>query len=297
LGPVLWYRLLELAGPWGLKAFNMTAFVALYAVQYLTGRRLYGRVTVLLALFLFAFYVGTHRNVMAGEPDDMTAALLFATGLLVYLHRDRVIGASLIMGLGLLFKFWVGIFFSGFALFLLSERRWADAATASIAFLLPFACINLIDGFASLAALTWSFGQQSGYNDWYRVVWRLLSTGLLPAVLVSAWALARDPSWQNRLCFLVPIPYFAYVLLMRDAHAASAVMMLGMVYLGFLVAEFLLRSPYPGGRRARRYVLAAVLAAYVVVTTRLAYYGTAEWTYPLELREGATGIEIDRADP
>ena len=292
VGPVIWYHLFDLAGPWGLKLFNMLAFVALFGVQYLTGRRLYDRATLLLALFLFAFYVGTHRNVMAGEPDDMTAALLFSTGLLVFLHRDRVIVASLIMGLGLLFKFWVGVFFGGFVLFLLAERRWTALPSAVISFLVPFACVNLIDGYASLAALLWSVGMQSGYDDWSHIAWRLLSTGLLPAVLVSAWTVAKNPSRQNRLFFLVPIPYFAYVLLMRDAHAASAVMMLGMMYFGFLVGEFLLRSPYPGNGQVRRRVVNGVLAAYVAVMGGLAYYGAQETTYPLELREGSAGNEI-----
>jgi hypothetical protein len=36
------------------------------------------------------------------------------------------------------------------------------------------------------------------------------------------------------------------------------------------------------------------LRDYVAVTTRLAYYETAEWTYPLELREGAAGTETGR---
>ncbi|MEJ2319651.1 MAG: glycosyltransferase family 39 protein [Gemmatimonadales bacterium] len=292
VGPSLWYHLFDLAGPWGLRLFNMLAFVALFGVQYLSGRRLYDRATLILALFLFAFYVGTHRNVMAGEPDDMMAALFFSTGLLVYLHRDRVVGTSLIMGLGLLFKFWVGIFFGGFVLFLLTERRWKALAPAVIAFLVPYACVNLIDGYASLAALLWSFGMQSGYDDWSHIIWRLLSTGLLPAVLASAWTVAKDPSWQNRLFFFVPIPYFAYVLLMRDAHATSAVMMLGMMYFGFLIAEFLLRSPYLGNGVVRRRLVAGVLAAYVVIMGGLAYYGSQEGTHPLQLREGSAGIEI-----
>jgi hypothetical protein len=292
VGPILWYELFDLAGPWGMKTFNMLVFVALLGVQFLTGRRLYDRATLLLALFLFAFYVGTHRNVMAGEPDDMMAALFFSTGLLVFLNRDRVIGASLLMGLGLLFKFWVGIFFGGFVLFLLTERRWTALPAAVIAFLVPYGFINLIDGYASFAALLWSFGQQSGYDDWSHIVWRLFSTGLLPAVLVSAWTAARDPSRQNRLFFLVPIPYFAYVFLMRDAHAASAVMMLGMMYFGFLIGEFLLRSPYLGKGLVRRRLVTGVLALYVAVMGGLAYYGAQETTYPLELREGSAGWEI-----
>jgi hypothetical protein len=292
VGPILWYRLFDLAGPWGLRLFNIVAFFALFGVQFLSGRHLYERATLVLALFLFAFYVGTHRNVMAGEPDDMMAALLFSAGLLVFLHRDRVLGASLIMGLGLLFKFWVGIFFGGFALFLLTERRWTALAPSIVAFLVPFLVINLVDGFASLAALFWSVGQQSGYDDWSHIAWRLLSTGLLPAVLVSGWAAAENPNWQNRLFFLVPFPYFAYVLLMRDAHAASAVMMLSMMYFGFLIGEFLLRSPYLGKGLVRRRVVAGTLTAYVVVMGGLAYYGWQEATHPLELREGSAGREI-----
>ncbi len=293
VGPVLWYHLFDLTGPYGLKLFNMLAFVALFGVQYLAGRRLYDRATLLLALFLFAFYVGAHRNVMAGEPDDMAAALLFAAGLLVFLRRDRVVGASVLIGLGFLFKFWVVIFFGGFALFLLWEKRWRELALAASSFLVPYLGVNLVDGFASLAALLWSVGRQSGLDSWSHIGWRLLSTGLLPAVLVSAWAVLRDPSRNNRLFLLVPSAYFAYVLVMRDAHAASAVMMLCMVYFGFLIAEFLLRNPYLGNRRLRRRVLVPVLAAYVVISAWLAYYDAERVTFPLEPNAEAAGREIE----
>ncbi len=292
LGPVLWYQLFELAGPWGLKLFNLLVFVVLLGVQYRTGRRFYGRTSLLLALFLFAFYVGTHRNVMAGEPDDMTASLLFGIGLLVFLKREAVLGASMLMGLGFLFKFWTAIFFAGLCLFLLSDGRWRSLLVAVVAFVAPFIVVNLVDGFASLSALLWSIGRQSGQDDWGYIAWRLFSTGLLPAALVSAWALVREPSRGNRLCFLVPIPYLGYVLLMRDAHAASAVMMLCMVYFGFLIAQFLQESPLLGSGVARRRVMSAALAAYVAVMAGLAYYGADRITYPIELREGGAGREI-----
>ena len=295
VGPVLWSQLFDLTGPYGLKLFNMVAFVAVFGVQYLAGRRLYDRATLLLALFLFAFYVGAHRNVMAGEPDDMAAALLFAAGLVVFLRRDGVVGASILIGLGFLFKFWVVIFFGGFALFLLWEKRWRELALAAASFLVPYLIVNLVDGFASLAALIWSVGMQSGFDSWSHIGWRLLSTGLLPAVLVSAWAVLRDPSRTNRLFLLVPSAYFAYVLVMRDAHAASAVMMLCMVYFGFLIAEFLLRHPYLGNQRLRRRFLVSVLAAHVVISAWLAYYDAERVTYPLEPNAEAAGMEISRA--
>jgi len=291
VGPVLWYQLFDLAGPYGLKLFNMLAFLALLGVQYLTGRRFYHRTTLLLALFLLAFYAGSHRNVMAGEPDDMMAALFFATGLLVFLERDGVAGASLLMGLGLVFKFWVVIVFSGFAVFLLWEKRWRELALATAAFLVPFLIVNLVDGFASLSAILWSVGRQSGNHSWGEIGWRLLSTGLLPAAVASAWAVLQDPSRNNRLFFLVPIAYFAYILVLRDVGGVSSVMMLCMVYFSFLIAQFLLRNLSFGSPRLRRAVLASVLAAYVFLSAGLASYGTERSAYQLNLhRGGVSGI-------
>lgn len=138
LGPVLSFHVFRLAGPWGLKLFNLVAFVALFVVQLRICRRLGDTDILLPTLFLFAFYVGGHRNVMAREPDDMMAALLVATGILMFAKGQRVEAASVLMGLGILFKFWAGIFFGGFALALLAERRGKLLARAVPLALLPF---------------------------------------------------------------------------------------------------------------------------------------------------------------
>lgn len=283
VGPVLWYSLFDAAGPYGLKLFNALAFIAVFIVQYFSGRHFYDRRTRLIALFLFAFYVGSHRNVMAGESDDMLAALLFAIGLLSYQQVGRASAASVLMGLGFLFKFWTAIFFGGFFVYLLQEKRWKESALAALAFLVPFAVVNLLDGFASLSALLWSIGIQSGFSGWDAIGWRLLSTGLLPAVLASGWSVIRDPRRVNRLFFFVPGSYVAYVLIMRDAFAASAVMMLCMVYFGFLIAEFLVRGLSAQAPYVRRRALAAVLVSYAVISAGLAAYGTERSAYPLVL--------------
>jgi hypothetical protein len=229
---------------------------------------------------------------MAGEPDDMIAALMFSTGLLIFLQKDRVIGAALLMGVGLLFKFWVAIFFGGFLLFLLSERQWTKLPLAGVSFLVPFACLNLIDGFASLTALLWSADHQSGYTAWKFIGRRLLTTGMLPAVLVAGWTTARAPNRSNRLCFFVPIPYFAYVLINRDAWAASAVMMLCMVYFGFLIGHFLLQSAMLGTGAVRRRVVTGVLAVYLVTSVGLALYDARGSTAPLRAGVGPGIKEI-----
>lgn len=292
VGPVLWFHLFQVAGPWGLKAFNLLAFVALVSLQYLIGRRFYSRDTLLLALLLYAFFVASHRNVMAGEPDDMTAALFFTAGLLAYLRGGGVVGASVLMGAGFLFKFWVAIVFGGFVLFLASNRRWRSLPLVAIGFVLPFLGVNLIDGFASVTALLFSMENRAGLTTWGYVGWRLFSTGLLPAVLLAAWALVKERSSHNRLFFLVPSTYLAYVLIFRDAYGVTGVMTVCMLFLSFLIARFLLLNPYIGSGRARQRVLASVLAAYVLVSAGMALYDSAQATHPIELKAGSAGIEI-----
>lgn len=284
VGPVMWFQLFQLAGPWGLKIVDMLAFLVLVGVQYALGRRLYSGETLLLALFLYAFFFAGHRQVMAGEPDDLVASILFAAGLLVFLQRDRVVVASALMGLGFLFKFWIAILFGGFLLFLLWQKRWLLLPRAVIGFALPFLAVNLVDGFASLTSLLRSLESREGATAWSYVGWRLFSTGLLPAVILAGWTRAREPSIHNQLFFLIPATYLAYMCLFRDAYGTTGVMNLCMLLLSFLIARFLLINPYMGSGRGRQRVLASLLAAYVLTSVGFALYDSSRATHAIQLR-------------
>jgi hypothetical protein len=213
--------------------------------------------------------VGTNRNIVAGEPDDNLAALCFSLGILVYVNTKRTLYASLLMGVGFLFKFWVAVFFGGFILYLLAWKRWRDFLPACAGLLLPFLLINYVDGFQSLRGFFTSVGIQQGYSDWKSVGDKMLSTGLAPSVLISTYVWVRNRDEQNTLFFFVSSLYFFYVIAQRDAFAASFVMMLCLVFSSFLIADFLLRA-----LDARRHspVLGAILAIYLVLTSAITYH-------------------------
>lgn len=269
LGPLLWFSLYQRFGILGLKLFNLLIFVLLFLTQYSLGRGRYSRRTTVIALFLFAFYVGTNRNVVAGEPDDNLAALCFSLGILAYVNTKRALSSSVLMGVGLLFKFWVAVFFVGFVLYLFAWKRWRDFLPAGVGMLLPFFVINCVDGFQSIHGLLTSVGIQQGFSDWESVGYKMLSTGLAPSVLISAYMWLRNRDEQNTLFFLVSSAYFPYVLIQRDAYAASFVMMLCLVFSSFLLAEFLLRARAARGRGS---ILGATLATYLVLTSAITYH-------------------------
>src|SRR5262249_34172283 len=145
VGPIAWFSVHEWFGIRGLLTFNLAAFVALCAVQYGLGRRRYDESTRVVAMVLFAFYVGTHRNVVAGESDDNVPALLFALGMLIYVNTRRVLPAGLVIGIGFLFKFWVAIFSLGFVAYLVWKKSWRDLAWALAAMGVPFIALNGVD--------------------------------------------------------------------------------------------------------------------------------------------------------
>lgn len=269
LGPLLWFSLYQRFDILGLKLFNLLIFVLLFLTQYGLGKRRYSGSTIVIALFLFAFYVGTNRNVVAGEPDDNLAALCFSLGILVYVNTRRTLYASLLMGVGFLFKFWVAVFFVGFVLYLFARKRWRDFLPVGVGMLLPFLLINYVDGFQSLRGLLTSVGIQQGFSDWESVGYKLLSTGLAPSVLISAYVWLKNRNEQNTLFFLVSSSYFPYVLIQRDAYAASFVMMLCLVFSSFLLAEFLLHTC---DTRRCSLTLGAILAIYLVLASAITYH-------------------------
>lgn len=269
LGPTLWFSLYQCFGILGVKLFNLLIFVLLFLTQYYLGRRRYSGSETVIALFLFAFYVGTNRNVVAGEPDDNLATLWFSLGILVYVNTKRALYSSLLMGLGFLFKFWVAVFFVGFVLYLFTRKLWKDFLLACVGMLLPFLFINCVDGFESMRGLLASVGIQQGYSDWGSVGYKMLSTGLALSVLISAYVWLKNSNEQNTLFFFVSSTYVIYVTIQRDAFAASFVMMLCLVFSSFLIAEFLLRA---FNTRVRSLALGAIFAIYLALTSVITYH-------------------------
>ncbi len=296
VGPLLWIRLVETFGLAGIKAFNVAAFAGIFAVQAAIGRRLFDRRVTLVALALTAFYTGTIRNVVASEPDDMMASLLFALGALTWIAGRSVAtaaGAGVLMGCAFLFKFWVLIVFGGFGLFLATRRDWASLVAASVAFAIPFVCVTLVDGGASLAGFFGSAKRQHGYSPWMVVVARLFVTGLLPAFVAAGLAAVRRPGLPTAFAFLVPAPYLFYVVGMRDAFAVSFVMMLCLVFWSLPIAMLLLESRRLAvGRRFQ-----AVLALYLIAAPLNAWLNLWRDTHTFQIVPGCSSTPLDSAAP
>ncbi len=136
---------------------------------------------------------------------------------------------------------------------------------------LPFLLINGIDGFASMRALLKSVGIQHRYSDWEEVGFKMLSTGMTFSVLASAWMWLKRRNDPNTLFFLVSSTYFVYVVLIRDAFAASFVMMQCLMFSSFLMAELALTAQSLRNHRWRAGALMLSCAIYVVITSAITY--------------------------
>ena len=288
LGPILWFWVHDLAGLTGLRAVNFALFLALFGVQFALGRRAYPPVVVSTALFLSMFYVGTNLNVIAGEQDDMVVGVLVATAVLIHVRQDRPFFASLVMGLSFLFKFTTAVFWVGFVVYLLFRRQKRAVLLSGVGMALPFLAYNALTHGAGFASLAHSLEVQSRFSPWSEVAFKLFSTGLVPAVLISAWVASRRLGGHDLLFFCVSAAYLPYVLIMRDAYAASYVMMTSVVFSSFLIARFLVRF---GQDRRRagwgRPVFVTALAAYLVATTAITVHNLVHDTQPLSLQAPA----------
>jgi hypothetical protein len=272
LGPLLWFFTYHHFGIWGLKIVNLASFILMFIVQYLIGRKKYSHPTTLIALFLFSFYVGTNLNIIAGEQDDNLATLLFSLGILFYLYRGGTFFPSLLMGIGFLFKFSTGIFYLGFALYLLVKRDWKGFLLSGIGMLLPFLYINFIDHFYSAHILLKSLGFQAGYSTWEDVYFKLFSTGMLFSFLISLWVFLNEKKDHNLLFFLLSSIYLLYVVVNRDVAAASFVMMQSIFFSSFLIGEFLIKNEYFGKGVLRRIIIGIVLLIYFFITLLITQY-------------------------
>jgi len=300
LGPLLWYELHAVLGIAGLKLLNLGLFVLLCWVQVKLSARAVARPAAPLALLIFGLYVGTNLNVVAGEPDDVMAALLFSLGVLLSLQRRNAFLAALPMGLGILFKFSSCVFLAGFFLALLVHRRELKSLLLTgLGALLPLAAISLLDRGLSIGILWRSVGMQVGFSSWGEVGFKLLSTGLLPLAGLALWAWWRRRDELHAQLVFPVAAYLVYVLLMRDAYAASYVMMLGTLLVGPPVAALVFEL-LPGMRaRTRRALLIAGAALYCLATTAVSLHNLSKDTEDVRHRFNAAAFDRvrDRQSP
>ncbi len=284
LGPILWFQVYKAAGVVGLQLLNLCLFVLIALTHIRLGKGRFSALCVTVALLLLGFYAGTNRNVVAGEQDDNMSMLLFSLGMLICVSRGSTFAGALLMGASFLFKFWSAIFFAGFAAHLLMRRRLAELFVATLGMVVPFVLINLADGFASLDALLLSLRLQHGFSEWPYVALKLVSTGMLFSVLISAWVWYKDRSDHNSLLFFTATAYFGYVLVNRDAWSASFAMEQSLVFSSFLVAEFFLGAARRAGG-VRRRTAGVFLLSYVAVNSAITYQNLYRDTRPLTLVE------------
>src|SRR5439155_3821052 len=114
--------------------------------------------------------------------------------------------------------------------------------------------------------LLMSAAKQEGYSDWQEVAFKMVSTGLIFSVLISAYMWFKQKNCWNTLFFFISGTYFVYVLLARDAFSASFVMMQCLVFSSFLIADFLLSGGYLSGSGVRKFVLFAFCVLYLLST-------------------------------
>lgn len=269
VGPLLWYGVYHLAGLWGLKLLNLALFAWLLVLHARLGLATFSTTTVLLASALFAFYPGTNLNVAVGEQDDVVTLLLFALGIVRFTARRDAFLPGLLMGTAFLFKFSAAVFCAGFVLFLLVRRSSRAAAVTVAGMALPFLLLNAVDGLASARNLVYALEVQQGFSSWRGVGFKLLSTGLLPSVLLSGWAWARRRDDTRLLLAFLPTAYLVYVILNRDAWAAGFVMMQGIFFSSFLLAELLEDDALRPRGLSRRTAIGGALAAYLLVSASI----------------------------
>lgn len=287
IGPLFWYALYRQMGVGGLLAVNVFTFLALCTALYRLGYGRYQGSVRIVAMLLFAFYVGTHRNIAAGESDDNLAALLFAVGILAYLDRRRSLIAGLLVGVAFLFKFWIPIFAIGLLVFMAHKRRWRDLGLSLAGMVLPFVAINVVDGGASLRCLWFSIQLQHAYSSWPSMAFKLFSTGLLPIAVFATLVWWKRRSDVETLFWLLAVAYPAYALVNRDVFAASFVLMLSMLFASFPLAEGLLAAVARLQPRWRPAVLAGTLGLYLAGTTMITYHNFQRDTTPIVLSEDA----------
>lgn len=283
IGSIAWYRLYEIFGVYGLKAFNLAAFALLFGLQYAIGRKCFPPRVTAAALFIFAFYAGTNLNVAAGEQDDMTAAIFFTLGVVLYVYGRGAFLAALVMSAGLLFKYTAGIYAIGFIIYLIYTRDIRKLFLALAGLTLPFLCLNLVTGFSSMEALLRmsNLKRHFFFSPPGLVLYKFFSTGMSLFLPLSAWAALRDRSRTNALLFCLSSVYIVFAVATLNAYSSGFHMMQSVLFSSFLVAEVLLADTYPGAVRPGRLFRVSILVLYLLVTTSITLRNLSRDTIPV----------------
>jgi len=284
IGPIAWYHVYSHLGVYGLKAFNLAAFVLLFALQYAIGRKYFPPRVTAAALFIFAFYSWTNLNVAAGEQDDMMSALFFTLGIVFYVYGYGAFLAALVMSAGVLFKYTAGIYAIGFIIYLIYTRDMRQVLMALAGLILPFLCLNVLTGFSSLEALLSSSNlkRQLFNTPVKRVIFKFFSTGMFLFLPLAAWAVWRNRSRPNFLLFSLSSVYIVFVVLTRNAYSSGFHMMQSVLFSSFLIAQVFLTDPFPGGVKARRLFGASAVALYILITTAVTLKNLESDTRPVD---------------
>lgn len=284
LGPIAWYQVYSHIGVYGLKAFNLAAFILLFALQYAIGRKYFPPRVTAAALFIFAFYTWTNLNVAAGEQDDMMSALFFTLGVVLYIYGRGAFLAALVMSAGVLFKYTAGIYALGFIIYLIYTRNMRQVLMALAGLILPFLCLNVLTGFSSLEALLSSSNlKRQLFNTPVKtVIFKFFSTGMFLFLPLAAWAVWRNRSRPNLLLFSLSSVYIVFVVLTRNAYSSGFHMMQSVLFSSFLIAQVFLMNPFPGGVKARRLFGAAAVALYILITTAVTLKNLESDTRPVD---------------
>jgi len=142
-----------------------------------------------------------------------------------------------------------------------------------------------------MRSLLVSLNVQKGISPWQNVGFKMLSTGMIFSLLASAWTWLKHRNKPNTLFLVIPATYFLYVLLNRDAFAASFVMMQCLMFSSFLVAEFLLMPTILRHGRFRSGAIVVFCAVYLVVTAAITYQHLHRDTVPFALVKSHPEIE------
>lgn len=285
VGSLAWYRLYELFGVYGLKAYNLAAFALLFALQYAIGRKYFPPRVTAAALFIFSFYAGTNLNVAAGEQDDMTAAIFFTLGVALYACGRGAFLAALVMSAGVLFKYTAGIYALGFIAYLIYTRDMRQVFLALAGLTLPFLCLNLVTGFSSMEKLIniSNLKRQFFNSPANMVLYKFFSTGMFLFLPLSVWAVLRDRSRPNVLLFSLSSVYIVFAVATFNAYSSGFHMMQSVLFSSFLAAEVFLMDAYPGGVKPGRLFRVSVLVLYLLVTTSITLRNLSGDTIPVNL--------------
>jgi len=285
VGPLLNYWIFANLGLAGLHAANLLLLVLLVVLIAWAYRPHVDDGALLAGLFLLLFYPGTHRSLAVGELDDQLATACLALALVAMNRGGRSLAAALCLGFGFLFKFWMIVFAGGWVLYLAARQPLRHLAPAIAGLVAPFLLVSLVDRGASWRSFSTSASIQVAFSTWTFVAFKLLSTGLLPAAVIAvlAWRRDRRPVVDHAMAMFLAYP--VYVVVARDAWAASTMMMTCLVIMAPWLARWGLSIAPPTSPRTRRAALALSAAVYIALGLFITVRRLTEEVWPVRLVE------------